>query len=189
MRPFRRRAARIARPARVLIRWRKPCVLARRRLFGWNVRLLTVVGFRRVEAVSTFVSGVSGRLDVRPDAGWTRGPAEIVRRHCRSGAVHGPLASAPGTRHRVPWWRQCQQAKTAGTSRMQLHWYAQGTWSCPARLVNGTRARPARSNDAGDCGMVLPYRAYASLGRRHADTNGTNGRDLTPPIAITALGR
>jgi hypothetical protein len=40
-RPLRRRAARIARPARVRIRSRNPCVFARRRLFGWNVRLLT----------------------------------------------------------------------------------------------------------------------------------------------------
>jgi hypothetical protein len=30
-----RRALSTARPARVLIRWRKPCFLARRRLFGW----------------------------------------------------------------------------------------------------------------------------------------------------------
>ena len=41
LRPLRRRDARIARPARVRIRRRKPCVLCRRRLFGWNVRLLT----------------------------------------------------------------------------------------------------------------------------------------------------
>jgi hypothetical protein len=40
-RPLDRRAARTARPARVRMRSRKPCVLARRRLFGWNVRLLT----------------------------------------------------------------------------------------------------------------------------------------------------
>ena len=31
----------IARPARVRIRSRKPWVFDRRRLFGWNVRLLT----------------------------------------------------------------------------------------------------------------------------------------------------
>ena len=37
-RPFLRRAATIARPARVDIRVRKPCLRARRRLFGWNVR-------------------------------------------------------------------------------------------------------------------------------------------------------
>ena len=40
-RPFRRRAASTARPALVRIRSRNPCVLARRRLLGWNVRLLT----------------------------------------------------------------------------------------------------------------------------------------------------
>jgi len=40
-RPFRRLAERIARPARVRMRSRKPCVFARRRLFGWNVRLVT----------------------------------------------------------------------------------------------------------------------------------------------------
>jgi hypothetical protein len=36
---LRRRAATMARPARVRIRNRNPWVLARRRLFGWNVRL------------------------------------------------------------------------------------------------------------------------------------------------------
>ncbi len=40
-RPLRRRAESTARPARVRMRSRKPCVFARRRLFGWNVRLLT----------------------------------------------------------------------------------------------------------------------------------------------------
>lgn len=40
-RPLRRRAARIARPARVRMRSRKPWVFARRRLFGWKVRLVT----------------------------------------------------------------------------------------------------------------------------------------------------
>jgi hypothetical protein len=38
-RPLRRRAAMMARPARVRMRNRNPWVLARRRLFGWNVRL------------------------------------------------------------------------------------------------------------------------------------------------------
>jgi hypothetical protein len=40
LRPLRRRAARIARPARVFMRRRKPWVLARRRVFGWKVRLV-----------------------------------------------------------------------------------------------------------------------------------------------------
>jgi hypothetical protein len=37
-RPFNRRAFRIARPARVDIRWRNPCRLALFRLLGWKVR-------------------------------------------------------------------------------------------------------------------------------------------------------
>ena len=46
LRPLARRPARIARPALVRIRSRKPCVLARRRLFGWKVRF--IVGLLRV---------------------------------------------------------------------------------------------------------------------------------------------
>ena len=42
VRPLRRRAPRMARPARVRMRRRKPCTLARRRLFGWKVLLLIV---------------------------------------------------------------------------------------------------------------------------------------------------
>src|SRR5699024_7276464 len=44
-RPLRRRAATMPRPARVRMRRRNPCTLARRRLFGWKVRLpLAMVG-------------------------------------------------------------------------------------------------------------------------------------------------
>lgn len=43
LRPLARRADRMERPARVRIRRRKPCTLARRRVLGWKVRLLTVV--------------------------------------------------------------------------------------------------------------------------------------------------
>ena len=42
VRPLLRRWAMIDRPARVRIRWRKPWVFARRRVLGWNVRLLTL---------------------------------------------------------------------------------------------------------------------------------------------------
>lgn len=46
-RPLRRRPARMARPARVDMRSRKPWTRARRRLFGWKVRLLTMLSVRR----------------------------------------------------------------------------------------------------------------------------------------------
>ena len=42
VRPFARRAERMARPARVRIRRRKPWFFARRRLLGWKVRLLII---------------------------------------------------------------------------------------------------------------------------------------------------
>lgn len=43
MRPLRRRADKMARPARVRMRRRKPWTFARRRLFGWKVRLLIML--------------------------------------------------------------------------------------------------------------------------------------------------
>src|SRR5665811_873320 len=58
VRPLPRRAARIARPARVRMRSRKPWVLARRRLFGWKVRLVT-----------SFSNGGEGHLRSPGDAG------------------------------------------------------------------------------------------------------------------------
>jgi hypothetical protein len=42
----------IARPARVRIRSRKPWVFDRRRLFGWNVRLLTRYSYDTTSAVA-----------------------------------------------------------------------------------------------------------------------------------------
>ncbi len=44
-RPLRRRLDTIERPARVRIRSRKPCTRARRRLFGWKVRLPLATAF------------------------------------------------------------------------------------------------------------------------------------------------
>src|SRR5699024_7267703 len=90
-RPLARRAFRMARPARVRMRARKPCFLARRRLFGWNVRLLMVLLDRghghapRGGLWSCCTNGKSGRTrrggaaaEVRSDAGmgpqWIREP-------------------------------------------------------------------------------------------------------------------
>jgi len=82
-RPLRLRAARIARPARVRMRSRKPCVLARRRLFGWNVRLLT---------------GTPGQGSCRGHARTARGS----RIHHRLPSGTPPFASrAPLTRLRL----------------------------------------------------------------------------------------
>ena len=66
-RPLRRRPARIARPARVRIRRRKPWVFARRRLFGWNVRLVTSLSnyFGEAHRPGTSGAGLLLRLTTR----------------------------------------------------------------------------------------------------------------------------
>jgi hypothetical protein len=81
-RPLDRRAERMARPARVRMRSRKPWVFARRRLFGWKVRLLTSgsvfvccrtlahkVGARETRAYRCSVSGYGGRSRIRVRVG------------------------------------------------------------------------------------------------------------------------
>lgn len=65
VRRFARRAERIARPARVRMRRRKPCFLARRRLFGWNVRLLIItpcVSTRNFPECQCVVQGIQKDL-------------------------------------------------------------------------------------------------------------------------------
>ena len=62
-RPLRRRAARIARPARVRMRRRKPWVRLRRRLLGWKVRLLTPVSTLRIVLVRLCPRGHRRRRD------------------------------------------------------------------------------------------------------------------------------
>ena len=62
LRPLRRRDDRIERPARVRIRRRKPWVLCRRRLFGWNVRLLNVIHSTRGAGLKGPITGSSRRV-------------------------------------------------------------------------------------------------------------------------------
>jgi hypothetical protein len=64
-RPFKRRALKTRRPARVDMRCRKPCRLARRRLLGWNVRFTSCL------------------LDHRASLGWRRcgNPSGETLRH------------------------------------------------------------------------------------------------------------
>lgn len=64
-RPLRRRAVRIARPARVRIRSRNPCVLARRRLFGWKVRLPLLTAVPSPCAVPGFCGIVRSKSRLR----------------------------------------------------------------------------------------------------------------------------
>ena len=66
-RPRRRRALMTARPARVAILWRKPCLLDLLRVLGWNVRFISA-SFRR--------SGAA-RLWCLPTRRWPSGAGAI----------------------------------------------------------------------------------------------------------------
>lgn len=96
-RPLRRRAARMARPARVLIRARKPWFLARRRLFGWKVRLLTTVFFRsRCQGI-----GRAGR----------EAPCEIRQWLVSGRPPHEGVSAAIGSPRSKPW--ACENGRQA----------------------------------------------------------------------------
>jgi len=84
LRPLRRRDARMARPARVRIRRRKPCVLWRRRLFGWNVRLLT-----------RMLSGCRGCVETCSRTGSGRGAS------LSAGTAHPRRTTSPRSAERV----------------------------------------------------------------------------------------
>lgn len=120
-RPLERRAAMIARPARVRIRRRKPWVLARRRLLGWNVRLLTrglpdrrACGARHAYAHRlSVVSSPDGRRSTGPTRTARRGQAAATvarddrvtvrawpaRGQTRAGRAPRPPVGGCATRH------------------------------------------------------------------------------------------
>ena len=81
-RPLRRRPDTIARPARVRIRRRKPCTRARRRLFGWKVRLPLATTFSSLcchpAAQTLRIGRVCGSTGGGLGAAGRRGP-QVVR--------------------------------------------------------------------------------------------------------------
>ena len=104
-RPLRRRDASTARPARVRMRSLKPCVFARRRLFGWNVRLLTETpdagqDLRRwpsgVATTSWQPTPVLIRHSTRTRLAWTPPPflgSVTALVACKARPPHGTLTS------------------------------------------------------------------------------------------------
>jgi hypothetical protein len=130
-RPFRRRAARIARPALVRMRSRNPCVLARRRLFGWNVRLLT------------------GNSRLR----WRQGPVADRGAHQTHGRLPGVAESVHGTRVGHHWSNQRPPAKAPDKRAPEAYPALPPTAPAPPRprprpgLTRG--AAPTRSHPHG----------------------------------------
>jgi hypothetical protein len=135
-RPLRRRAARTARPARVRMRSRNPCVFARRRLFGWNVRLLTGTPGTGCRS--------AGRCDpvaaCETDAGQA-GPQNVTRRHRqwsnrqarpaqrRAGPHDPPGGPAGPTRSAGQVGRPTRSARgSAGPHRRQIGRSGSAAW-------------------------------------------------------------
>jgi hypothetical protein len=177
VRPLRRRAARMARPARVRMRSRKPCVLARRRLFGWNVRLLTCTSPRwyvHGKGCTRTPPGTRSepaRAAVRARRNCLLSSLDTVRRRADQGqtnsAVHGlwktSVDTPPG-------------GTRDGTARQR---------QAPSAVHSHRRMRTARTgrgsseNCAQDCptGVTRPIRSVSALtGEVSAGTAGSPRR-------------
>ena len=175
-RPLRRRAARIARPARVRMRSRNPCVFARWRLFGWNVRLLTWD--------SRWTEEVGAATGPAMRAAHMREPALAI-----AGPVNG---TRPGYRRsnrglaRRPWAPPGGQV-TAGSSRKPwggLSSDRAGTLRNTSRLPNGHRSR------ALGCGQRSRARG-SGTGRPPGSHNPRRpmGRAAAPSATCTTCGK
>lgn len=177
-RPLRRRAARIARPARVRMRSRKPCVFARRRLFGWNVRLLTW----GLQDVSCGIYPRFGRQLTRRCHRWTsepchRGPGP-GHPHGRSTvkSPHGTAGLIAGSNRVDGSGRRRRSTGTPGTHRTPP-----GTPEAGSVTVG--QARPQRPNSAHHIGPDRLLSVLTSrIQSRHAEPGRTHRR--TPRSAV-----
>jgi len=189
-RPLRRRPATMARPARVRIRSRKPCVRARRRLFGWKVRLPLLTS--RLSR-STARCGAGRRSALRLD-----GYALLPRRHASRHTGHRaettcepPAYAAPREPVKPPSppvaWRQADAGDRAGCPR------ACGSSQCgsggivqTSKTSKVSSSEPARSH-AGSARTVLRTGVDRSGdGSRSDDVSRPSPR---PSAVITREGR
>lgn len=186
---MRRRAARMARPARVRIRRRKPCVLARRRLFGWKVRLLTSV-LRRLRARSDGV-GSHPRVDGadrwrpqsaspwRPLTGRTRrgtelrghGHAKEVAGHARStireavkkGQTGAPTAEFPPKRPMIQPHLSHSPRHAVGARAFLSFRLCSPPWLVRFSTIRGSRATLCTA-----CGQLCGHKGFAQGARSGA---------------------
>ena len=174
-RPLRRRAARIARPARVRMRSRNPCVFARRRLFGWNVRLLTWDS-RWTEEVGAATGPAMRAAHMQKPALAIAGPMNGTRPGCRRSnrrpARRLGTAGPPGRRVLFPQTPDRLSSDRAGTLRNT------------SRLPNGHRSR------ALGCGQRSRARG-SGTGRPPGAHNPRRpmGRAAAPSATCTTCGK
>ena len=173
LRPLRRRADRIERPARVRIRNRNPWVLARRRVFGWKVRLLTGnAPETQVEAAAHRPAQTVG-LRTPPDAGEGRQGGCAGMRQCPKIAQQ-PHCGRPTVRSRST------RGQTVPCQRGRRHDHGQLS-SLPAPGPDPATTR--RSHEAG-CGQPLDGRRWKWVASRAAERPRSTAR-----IASTSCGK
>ena len=154
-RPLRRRAARMARPARVRMRRRKPCVLARRRLFGWKVRLLTrfsvACGARRHAPTRSRVQSWGSTADCccwRPQSAspWIRrhriqARAMGMRKRSQTRSINDTGAAEGGSNRLdgepIPSPLPTRKVPIFGYSSTRASRHAEGPWLSQAGQLSG----------------------------------------------------
>jgi hypothetical protein len=168
-RPLRRRADRMARPARVRIRSRKPCVLARRRLLGWKVRLLTrnsrvvMPGRRRIRATLSHGSGTPVALGAYPPGGHATATFSHVITRYGSGAGRVKPSRHARPDRRRPGPRRRHEEATRPRCRHLTDISMTAPQAMPHIVVhspNGPAHRP------GQQAMVLFCTCFGSVTRR-----------------------
>ena len=165
---MRRRAVTIARPARVRMRNRKPWTLARRRLFGWNVRLPLATAFSPRHCWQPRPSGAvaHSRVIELPLSKTLLEPAQAAKAsHCRTADVWWPfegtevtsagqttMSGFPGSRSTNPGftgWHASGNLLTSGwTGHVRLNfWWIPRCWS-----INTNKLRQRTSLPVHTCG-------------------------------------
>jgi hypothetical protein len=166
-RPFCRRAEMIARPARVCIRLRKPCLRARFLVFGWYVRFIEGLlsatlassgrgapGVPSIWWVPAYRSASHG--DHRPPSSATARPTSpSARRSPPSSPSMGANGRKPTLRLRA--WRGTRQPTTLrelrGTSKVRtINQSFEGCPQCPQCLHRGPGRFPPEYRDLSNCG-------------------------------------
>src|SRR5579875_950270 len=154
------------------MRSRKPCFLARRRLLGWNVRLLT---------------GTPGMRETHADSQPTAPIADMRNWHPESRTVV-PYAEVPAAVNLQP---SCQPVAVPGRG---LHMEDPAAGSCSPPATPGRPAAQARTMAPADPGArrgpchAAPLNADASGGRAPGQPGFLNhGADAAgiPPAKLT----
>lgn len=158
-RPLRRRDRRTLRPARVDMRARKPCFLARRRLLGWNVRFTgpprrtgqELLSGRRPSMEQDWSDADPGRrTDVggAPVRGATVEGGRRMRQHDRRATVPRPSTGLDPDGH---WWSDRGRYPSERIGQGYPH-----VWTSLWNRARG-RGSQCRSNRQNSCGQPVRW--------------------------------